>query len=94
MLPLFAPFDAPTYVTRLWCLFELWTATSGECAVEIILPPSEIQRLEEQNIYGNHAQIEDHIIDRIDCNSAETSFPADTVRDFWARFPTFLSSSS
>lgn len=41
VLAMVAPLDKPVYLTRLWCLFELFNA----CDVEIIMPPQQKQTM-------------------------------------------------
>ncbi|CAE7325852.1 unnamed protein product [Symbiodinium necroappetens] len=43
VLALMAPWDRPVYVTRAWCVFELFTAISDEsCRLTVVMPPSEV----------------------------------------------------
>lgn len=49
VLPLLAPWDNPVYVTRAWCLCELYqTLKLGlkKCTVNILLPPSQLALLQ------------------------------------------------
>jgi len=37
ILALLSPWDNPVYVTRIWCVFELWAACEMDCTLEVIL---------------------------------------------------------
>ena len=42
ILAMMAPWDAPLYLTRVWCIFEIHTAnTADDVQTEIIMPPRE-----------------------------------------------------
>lgn len=44
VLALMAPWQSPRYITRVWCVFEIFTATQlgpEACEVSIIMPPAE-----------------------------------------------------
>jgi len=44
VLALMAPWQSPQYITRVWCVFEVFTATqlgTEACEVSIIMPPAE-----------------------------------------------------
>eukprot|EP00555_Chaetoceros_dichaeta_P001037 CAMPEP_0198277180 /NCGR_PEP_ID=MMETSP1447-20131203/65711_1 /TAXON_ID=420782 /ORGANISM="Chaetoceros dichaeta, Strain CCMP1751" /LENGTH=373 /DNA_ID=CAMNT_0043972181 /DNA_START=17 /DNA_END=1134 /DNA_ORIENTATION=- len=46
VLAMMAPWDKPLYLTRVWCIFEMFTASeSDKCKVEIIMPPREKKAL-------------------------------------------------
>ena len=48
VLALMAPWHAPTYIKRVWCNFELYTAlTTAEVEVHMLMPPTERERLFE-----------------------------------------------
>ncbi|CAB9524237.1 Kinesin light chain [Seminavis robusta] len=48
LLAMMAPWNAPVYITRVWCIFEIFTAhgTDG-CKMDIVMPPKEKESLEE-----------------------------------------------
>ncbi|CAB9525615.1 Kinesin light chain [Seminavis robusta] len=47
LLAMMAPWKAPIYITRVWCIFEIFTAhRMGGCKVDIVMPPKEKQSLE------------------------------------------------
>lgn len=41
MLAMMVPWHAPLYISRIWCVFEVFTAHISGCKIDIILPPSE-----------------------------------------------------
>jgi hypothetical protein len=44
-----APWEKPTYLSRVWCIFEMATAFSAEnCRLIVAMPPSEEEKLKEQ----------------------------------------------
>ncbi|CAB9510841.1 Kinesin light chain [Seminavis robusta] len=53
LLAMMAPWKAPIYITRVWCIFEIFTAhRMGGCKVDIVMPPKEKQSL-EQDVVDN-----------------------------------------
>ncbi|CAK9068670.1 Tartrate-resistant acid phosphatase type 5 (TR-AP) (Tartrate-resistant acid ATPase) (TrATPase) (Type 5 acid phosphatase) (Uteroferrin) (UF) [Durusdinium trenchii] len=44
VLALMAPWDNPVYVSRVWCVFEIFTAVNENCELTVILPPVEMKR--------------------------------------------------
>ena len=78
LLPLRTPFDRPAYVTRLWCLYEMYTATSSPtCCVDMILPPAQLQRLEATLTYANSFELQEDVLAAISCADADASILAD-----------------
>ena len=55
ILAMMAPWDAPLYLTRVWCIFEIHTAnTADDVKTEIIMPPREKDKmLASLNDYNN-----------------------------------------
>lgn len=49
VLAMMAPWHDPIYLSRVWCIFELYTAhnTNG-CRVDILMPPHETASLEQE----------------------------------------------
>jgi len=42
ILAMMAPWTSPNYLTRVWCLFEMYSANSDiNCTIEIVIPPKE-----------------------------------------------------
>ncbi|CAB9520254.1 Kinesin light chain [Seminavis robusta] len=57
LLAMMAPWKAPIYITRVWCIFEIFTAhRMGGCKVDIVMPPKEKQSL-EQDVVDNEGGI-------------------------------------
>ncbi|CAB9518597.1 finger protein [Seminavis robusta] len=57
LLAMMAPWKAPIYITRVWCIFEIFTAhRTGGCKVDIVMPPREKQSL-EQDVLDNEGGI-------------------------------------
>ncbi|CAB9530832.1 Kinesin light chain [Seminavis robusta] len=51
VLAMMAPWKAPIYITRVWCIFEIFTAhTTDGCKVDIVMPPKEKHSLEQDVI--------------------------------------------
>merc|ERR1740139_1590697 len=38
-----SPWNAPKYITRVWCLFELYAASENSCEVTIVMPSREVE---------------------------------------------------
>ncbi|CAB9506002.1 Kinesin light chain [Seminavis robusta] len=57
LLAMMAPWSAPVYLTRVWCIFEIFTAhTTDGCQVDIVMPPTEKLSL-EQDVIDNGSSI-------------------------------------
>jgi len=41
ILAMMAPWTKPTYLERVWCIFEMYTANSFNCTVQIVMPAKE-----------------------------------------------------
>ena len=53
-----SPWNAPVYLTRVWCIFEIFTAhTTEQCQVDIVMPSKEKHSL-EQNVINNDGGID------------------------------------
>ena len=78
ILPLLVPWDAPVYVTRAWCLFELFTAIRHRRDVEIniIVPPSQRGAFAAALASRDHRALE-RVLDSIQSVDATASEPAD-----------------
>eukprot|EP00797_Seminavis_robusta_P006229 Sro1414_g270680.2 (796) ;mRNA; r:19356-21743 len=57
LLAMMAPWKAPVYLTRVWCIYELFTAHTNGCVVDIIMPPKEKDSL-EQDLLANGGGID------------------------------------
>lgn len=78
ILPLLAPWDAPLYVTRSWCLFELFTAIKNgrDVQIDIIVPPSQRVAFTNAMAAGNYTILE-QALDKISSTNATASEAAD-----------------
>lgn len=47
ILCMMAPWDNPSYLTRVWCIFELYTASEQGCPTAIVMPPAQAAALEK-----------------------------------------------
>jgi len=47
ILAMMAPWEAPGYLTRVWCVFEIFTAQSNNCKITITMPSKERTRFIE-----------------------------------------------
>ncbi|CAB9528961.1 Kinesin light chain [Seminavis robusta] len=58
LLAMMAPWKAPVALTRVWCIFEIFTAHSTDgCKVDILMPPKEKYSL-EQDVINNDGGID------------------------------------
>eukprot|EP00797_Seminavis_robusta_P030892 Sro658_g182720.2 (502) ;mRNA; r:24350-25855 len=46
------PWQSPKYLTRVWCVFEIFTAIDNDCQVFICMPPQEQQNMLQAVVYG------------------------------------------
>jgi hypothetical protein len=92
-----APWEKPTYLSRVWCIFEMATAFSAEnCKVMIATPPLEEKRLEEQLGKEDDRAIDTlyEALSNTKVQNAQASIDADrqhilnVVREFFGGFHT------
>lgn len=78
ILPLLAPWNAPVYVTRAWCLFELFTAIRNwrDVEIDILLPPGQRVDFLGAMTMGNYTVLE-HALDGIRAEDATATEAAD-----------------
>ncbi|CAL1135597.1 unnamed protein product, partial [Cladocopium goreaui] len=70
VLALMAPWDQPVYVSRVWCVFEVFTAVNdAECELTVILPPKEMDTGAEGYLWSS--------LEQLDVQTAEASVAAD-----------------
>ena len=43
LVPLLSPWKSPVYITRAWCVMELFTAIEQKCQITITMPPHEAE---------------------------------------------------
>ena len=48
MLAMMFPWNGPLYLKRIWCVFELHTASINGCQVSIVMPPNEKVALQQE----------------------------------------------
>ena len=60
ILAMMAPWTAPTYLTRAWCVFELFTANSNGCQITIEMPSTERENF-IKGITNDDNDIDDHV---------------------------------
>ena len=86
----FYRWDAPIYVTRAWCLFELFTAIRNQrdVQVDVILPPSEKRAFAAKMSTGNYAALE-VVLDGIRAENAGATEVADleAIRGYVSELP-------
>lgn len=70
--------DAPVYLTRVWCLFELFTAIRNRRAVKIniMLPPSQREAFRKAMSAGHYGEIE-QVLDNVQAENATATSAAD-----------------
>ena len=49
---MFEPWNDPTYLTRIWCIYEIYTAQDIGCPVTIIMPQREKEVLVDELLDG------------------------------------------
>jgi len=83
VLALMAPWQKPRYLTRVWCVFEMYTAVSmGKklVEVEIIMPPRESASLcEELKRGGGGVNQVWNTLGELKVENAEASYPEDRI---------------
>jgi len=48
VIAMMSPWNKPIYLTRVWCIFELYTASvNKDCQVSIVMPPSDKENMVE-----------------------------------------------
>jgi len=78
VLALMAPWEKPLYLTRVWCVFEVYTAnTTDACEVEIIMPPRETKVMLEDVRHCNNLA---RVLGAADIGTAEATMEADKKR--------------
>lgn len=68
----------PVPMTRIWCIWEIFSAVDGEGFVQITFPPTVSTQIWRE-IEDDKAALVD-MLDGIDVNKAQASFPADIQR--------------
>ena len=52
MLALMAPWKKASYLTRIWCIYEMYMANQLDCIVDILMPQRERDSLEEDLFFN------------------------------------------
>mmetsp|Transcript_386 Transcript_386/g.1061 ORF Transcript_386/g.1061 Transcript_386/m.1061 type:complete len:2458 (+) Transcript_386:127-7500(+) len=78
ILPLMLPWDEPLYLTRAWCLFELYTAISfeGACTITAIFTPEQEALFREALTSGGYSKVDD-TLEKIRSQNATATMKAD-----------------
>lgn len=73
--------DKPVYLTRAWCLYELYTAISfdGACTITAIYTPQQEKLFRAALSSGGYKKIDD-TLDEIQSAHATATIKADEVR--------------
>eukprot|EP00435_Cladocopium_sp_Y103_P072937 s246_g41.t2 len=78
VLALMAPWDQPVYVSRVWCVFEVFTAVNdAHCELTVILPPKEMDRFCLSISRGALDRYLWSSLEQLDVQTAEASVAAD-----------------
>eukprot|EP00747_Dinoflagellata_sp_TGD_P101069 gnl/TRDRNA2_/TRDRNA2_168231_c1_seq1.p1 gnl/TRDRNA2_/TRDRNA2_168231_c1~~gnl/TRDRNA2_/TRDRNA2_168231_c1_seq1.p1 ORF type:complete len:460 (-),score=91.61 gnl/TRDRNA2_/TRDRNA2_168231_c1_seq1:98-1285(-) len=73
-----APWTAPVYISRVWCIFELYTAaTQGKAEVEIAMPPRESECFLSALFAGSGIDEMWNVLAALDVQEAQASVPED-----------------
>jgi len=78
VLALMTPWDEPVYVTRVWCVFEVFTAVNDpNCELTVILPPEEMKTFCDSIATGSLDRYLWSSLEQLDVETAEASVAAD-----------------
>ena len=79
MLAVFSPWKEPKYLSRTWCLYELYTAYNYGTNVTIILPPGEKNVLEYDLFHSQKVGVDTlyHAFGQTDVENADATFQED-----------------
>ncbi|CAE7491136.1 unnamed protein product, partial [Symbiodinium pilosum] len=78
VLALMIPWDKPVYASRVWCVFELFTAVSdGTCSLTVVMPPSEVSRFCNSISNGAFTGYLWFALEQLDLKNAQASVPND-----------------
>jgi len=82
VLALMMPWSAPRYITRAWCVFELFTAMSesDSCCLTVIMPPDQASSLCNALEKGSHSAGMWEALEQIHVEHAEASVSSDLER--------------
>eukprot|EP00750_Incisomonas_marina_P002812 INCI1270.1.p1 GENE.INCI1270.1~~INCI1270.1.p1 ORF type:complete len:883 (-),score=166.74 INCI1270.1:880-3528(-) len=78
VLVVLSPWQHPTALTRIWCLFEIFTAMTHKTPVAVVVPPREVPAFEEA-LANDFSSIRAKLCD-IDSAKAQATNPLDLKR--------------
>ena len=47
VLAMLTPWDKPIYLSRIWCVYELYQAQKNKCELSVVMPPAQKEKLEQ-----------------------------------------------
>ena len=71
--------DNPLYVTRIWTMFEQFTATKLDIPVTMIMPPEEAESFNQKILAGQVQEVKAGLTN-IDVENCEASVEADLIK--------------
>jgi Tfp pilus assembly protein PilF len=82
LLCMMAPWEEATYLSRVWCIFEVFTALQNECEITIIMPPGEHDRMVKDIIGESNGGVDalHKSLAAIKVENAEASEPSDKLK--------------
>jgi len=82
VMAIMSPWNEPLYLTRVWCIFELYTANAIGCELIITTPPKERKKLEDALIDYKTMDVFFDALIWTKIENAEASEPNDKHRIF------------
>lgn len=82
VVAMMAPWEAPHYMGRVWCDFELFSAVECKKDVDIWMPPGERDRLQDAFLDGQGLKTVWKALTDLDIREAEASVPQDKIHIF------------
>lgn len=78
ILSMMTSWDDPGYLKRVWCIFEMYVATSSaECTVTILMPPREKYSFAKEIEDGSGGNIFFEVLSKTDVENASAKSPDD-----------------
>jgi len=75
-----SPWHDPTYLSRVWCIFELYTAHKEKCKVSIVMPNREKEKMAKALAEQDGIETLFHTLSSTDIEQAQASVEMDKVR--------------
>eukprot|EP00300_Choanocystis_sp_HF-7_P042766 c9463_g1_i2.p1 GENE.c9463_g1_i2~~c9463_g1_i2.p1 ORF type:complete len:420 (+),score=78.64 c9463_g1_i2:84-1343(+) len=66
-----SPWEDPLVFTRAWCLFEMFTMIQARRKIELVLPPTELERF--LNTFGDKHTLFDDMVEKVDVARSEAT---------------------